>query len=339
MRADTFTLQADDAARLFVYRWLPDEGMPLEGVVLIVHGMAEHAGRYARLAEALTAAGWATYGGDLRGHGRTAAGAEDLGLFALSGGFRRVVRDLEQTVAHVRQEHPGLPVVLLGHSMGSYVVQGYLMAGGGAGAGGGDVQGAALSGTSGKPSPLAGAARLIARLERRRLGPRGRSAVLDRLSFGAFNEAFRPNRTKFDWLTRDAAEVDRYLADPFCGFVVTTSLWIDVLDAMVDIARPEQQARLPKGLPVYVFTGSEDPVGERSKSVAQLVTALRAAGLGRVRQRIYSGGRHEMLNETNRDEVTRDLLAWLDAEVTGASARRAASGERRAASGERPGPR
>jgi alpha-beta hydrolase superfamily lysophospholipase len=198
--------------------------------------------------------------------------------------------------------------------MGSYIVEAYLMEHGR------EVQGAALSGTSGKPSALATAGRAIARVERRRLGPRGRSGLLTRLSFGAWNDVFKPCRTAYDWLSRDPAEVDKYVADPRCGFAVTTTLWVDLLDAISEISRPQMQARIPKDLPIYIFGGSEDPVGERTRSVAQLAGALRAAGVRSVKQRFYPGGRHEMLNETNRDEVTRDLIAWLEGEVAGRAA-------------------
>ncbi|HVY47740.1 MAG TPA: alpha/beta hydrolase, partial [Minicystis sp.] len=139
--------------------------------------------------------------------------------------------------------------------------------------------------------------------------------LLHGMSFGAFNKPFSPARTPFDWISRDAAEVDAYAADPLSGFVVTTSLWVDVLDALADNADPARQARIPKDLPVYVFAGSEDPVGERTKSVDQLLGAWRRAGMTRVTHRYYPGARHETLNETNRDEVTRDLLAWLEANV------------------------
>jgi alpha-beta hydrolase superfamily lysophospholipase len=310
MRADTFTFQADDEKELFVYRFLPEEGAPKKAVVHIVHGMAEHAGRYARLAEALTGGGYAVYAHDQRGHGKTAESDEELGFFAHSRGFRRTVRDIEELIALEKQENPGLPVILYGHSMGSYMVQLFISDHGRW------IRGAVLSSTSGKPSPVASAGRLVARAERRRLGERGRSKVLNSLSFGSFNRAFAPTRTDFDWLSRDPAEVDKYVLDPRCGFICTTSLWVDLLDELAEIHRPENQARIPKDLPVYLFCGSRDPVGENTKSVEQLIAAYKRAGLRDVTQRFYPEGRHEMVNEVNRDEVTRDLLAWLD-RVTG----------------------
>ncbi|XXX78607.1 alpha/beta hydrolase [Sorangium sp. So ce134] len=327
MPADTFTFQADDGRELFVYRWLPDDGA--RGIFHIAHGMSEHAGRYARLAHALCAAGWAVYANDHRGHGRTARESGELGFFASQGGFRRVVRDLAGLIAREREEHPGLPVVLFGHSMGSSLVQAYLIERGGS------IDGAVLSGSSGKPSPLVDAGRLLARAERRRLGERGKSQLLQSMSFDSFNKLFAPARTPFDWLSRDRAEVDAYMADPRCGFPATVSLWIDLLDAMVEIAQPERLSQIPKDLPVYVFSGSRDPVGGPLKGVTQMLEGYRAAGLRRVTHRIYPGGRHEMLNEINREEVARDLLAWLAAEVKAEAAApaRAAQPSAGAASG------
>lgn len=307
MRAEPFEFEAEDGRKLFVHRWLPGEAVPLRGVLHVAHGMAEHAGRYARVAEALTAVGWVVYANDHRGHGKTARWSSELGY--LDGGLRRCVRDIEQLIDLEKQERPGLPVVLFGHSMGSTLVQTYLIDRGGT------LDAAVLSATSGKPGGLATAGRAIARLERRRLGERSRSELLTEMTFGGFNRAFRPNRTAYDWLSRDEAEVDRYIADPLCGFSCTTSLWVDLLDTLAENARPELQARVPKDLPIYLFAGTRDRVGGDTKSVKQLLGAYRAAGLRRVTPRFYEGGRHEMLNETNREEVVRELIAWLDAEV------------------------
>ena len=308
MRSSDFTHAASDGKRLFVYRYLPDEGTAVKAVVHISHGMAEHAARYARVAESLTAAGYAVYANDHRGHGKTAS-TDELGFFASERGFARVVADLAELVAHEKKEHPGLPVVLFGHSMGSYIAQQFLIDHGS------ELAGAVLSGSAGKPGLVASAGRLVARAERLRKGERGTSKLLGDLSFVAFNKQFAPTRTGFDWLSRDAAEVDKYVADPLCGFDVTTSLWVDVLDALTAIADPAQQARIPKALPIYVFSGSEDPVSEKTKTLDQLLAAYKLAGIRDVSHRFYPGARHETLNETNRAEVTRDLLTWLDAHI------------------------
>ncbi|EYF02998.1 alpha/beta hydrolase [Chondromyces apiculatus] len=309
MRADPFTFQADDGAEVFVHRWLPDDGKPRRGVLHIVHGMAEHGGRYARFAEVLTEAGWVVYAGDVRGHGRTARTNDDVGSFAREGGFQRVVRDQEQLLRHERAENPGLPLVIFGHSMGSFIAQRALMERSV------DVKAAVLSGSSGKPTPLAAVARTVAQIERKRLGPSAPSPLLKQMVFGTFNAAFRPNRTPFDWLTTDTAVVDGYAADERCGFTPSAGMWLDVMNGTAEISRPDMQSRLPPELPVYLFAGSEDPLSDRAKGVLQLARALRTAGVRHVELRIYPGGRHEMLNEANHADVMRDIVHWLDAKV------------------------
>lgn len=318
MLASTLTLDAEDGTALAIQRWLPDKAAP-KAAVQIVHGLAEHAQRYARLAAALTGAGYAVYASDLRGHGRTATAPDDLGFFAERGGWRRCLDDLWQVNRQIAREQAGLPIFVIGHSMGSALAQ-HLMAEHGEA-----LAGVVLSGSGGKPSALATVGRLIARIERLRLGPRGRSALIHALSFGAFNKRFAPSRTPFDWLSRDPAEVDKYVADPLCGFAASTQLWIDLLDAAGETANPRRHKLIPKGLPIHVISGSEDPVSDGTKQLEPLLAAYRAAGLARLTHRFYAGGRHELFNETNRDEVTRDLLRWLD-EV--AAARAALAGSR-----------
>jgi alpha-beta hydrolase superfamily lysophospholipase len=305
MQGASTTFAAADGVALFVHGWRPEA--PARGVVQIVHGMAEYGARYARLAAALTEAGYAVYAGDLRGHGQSARTSDDLGFFAVRDGWAKCLDDIWQVNRRIAADHPGVPIILLGHSMGSFLAQHLI------GVHGDGLAGVVLSGTSGKPSALAMAGRLIARLERLRLGRRGRSAVLQSLAFDGFNKQFAPARTPFDWLSRDTAEVDKYIADPLCGFLVSIQLWIDVLGGLSAATSARHQARLPKHLPIYVIAGSRDPVGGNARSVAQLLAAYREAGLDRVAHRFYADARHELFNETNRDEVTRDLIAWLAA--------------------------
>jgi alpha-beta hydrolase superfamily lysophospholipase len=305
MRADTFTHSADDGAPLFVYRFLP-EGT-VTGVLHIAHGMAEHGARYARFAEALTAKGYAVYADDHRGHGRTSPAEADRGFVQSAGGWERLVRDLGLLIDHEKAQHPGVPAVVFGHSMGSFLVQSYLLDHAK------DVAAAILSGSSGKPGLLAQAGRLVARLERLRLGERGRSKLLTALSFDDFNKKFAPTRTGFDWLSRDPAEVDKYVADPACGFAVSTTMWIDLLDAAAANADPARQAGVRSDLPIYLVAGARDPVGEMGRGVLRLEAEYRRAGIKSVTCKLYSDARHEILNETNRDEVTAAILGWLGA--------------------------
>ena len=330
MQTRTFWLEVDDGAKLFVHCWEPDAssnrgtapalrggaGAP-KAVLQIAHGMAEHAARYARVAERLTAAGYAVYANDHRGHGRTAPTPADLGYFADHDGFRRAVRDMVALSERIAQDRPGLPLFLLGHSMGSLFTRAYLFSDAAR------LTGVVISGTSGQSSFLARLGAGLGKMERWRVGPRGHSKVLQLASIGAYNLAFRPNRTSCDWLSRDNAEVDKYIADPLCGFELTVQGWIDVYDCLLAIEREEDIARLPKDLPVYIFAGARDPVGGDTVAGRWLIAALRRAGLRDVTTRFYPDARHETLNELNRDEVERDLLAWLDSALDGALARRA----------------
>jgi len=301
MPAEAFWLEASDDCRLYVHAWRPEA--PPRAVVLLVHGMADHGGRYQRLGQALTAAGLALYAPDLRGHGHTAEGGV-LGHYADANGWNRVLDDLAVLARHARQAHPGAPLFLLGHSMGSYLVQGYLLHHSAS------VQGAILSGSNYQPALFYRAARLVARLERLRQGPRGRSALIEWLSFGSFNNAFKPTRTAFDWLSRDPAEVDRYIADPLCGFRCTNQLWLDLLAGLAQISQPGSLAQIDRGLPLLIIGGTCDPVSQ-GKRLTDLARALGRTGNRQVELVLYPDARHEVLNELNREQVTADLLAWL----------------------------
>ena len=306
-RAETpaggFEFRADDGAKLFGRRWLPD-GRP-RAIVQIAHGLAEHSVRYARLAAALNAAGYAAYASDHRGHGPSSDPA-DLGHFADADGWAKCVGDLWSLNRLIGAEQPGVPIIFLGHSTGSWLGQQFVSEHSEA------LAGVVYSGSNGKPPPLAAAGRLIARAERLRQGKRGKSRLVNSLMFDGLNKPFQPARTKSDWLSRDPAEVDAYVADPLCGFDVTNQLAIDFLDAWPHVISPERLARIRKDIPIYVFSGERDPVGS---NIQGLIEALKAAGFTKLTTRIYPGARHETLNETNRDEVTRDLIAWLDGAV------------------------
>ena len=308
----TFAVAGEDGARLLVYRWLPSA--PPKAVVQIAHGLAEHAGRYHRLATMLTANGYAVYANDHRGHGRTATGPGDQGFFAERDGWNKCVGDLWRLHQQVSADHRGRPVILIGHSMGSFLAQDFITRHGAA------LAGVVLSGSAGAPNALVAVARLIARLERLRLGARGKSGLMRTIAFAPYSWQFRPVRTPYDWLSRDSAEVDRYIADPLCGFLPSAQLWIDMLDALGPIADPERQRRIPKELPIYVLAGDRDPVSDNAKSLQQLVNAYRRAGPAQVTCKFYAGGRHNMFDETNRAEVVRDLLAWMERLTASASA-------------------
>lgn len=307
MRSDTITIPSDDDVLVYVHRWMPDEGVKVRGIVQIAHGMAEHGARYARLGRELAERGWSVWADDHRGHGMTAKDDASLGHFCDEDGWLRVIADLRRIAQAARKEHPGVPLVLFGHSMGSFLSSSLVLRHPQ------EVDALILSGSTAGGGPLVTLGKQIAKLERMRQGKRGKSALLQKMSFGQYNVGFE-GRTEFDWLSRDPIEVDKYVVDARCGFPVTNQTWVDLLGALEDLGKAEW-SRLPRDLPILVFSGERDPVGENGKGVRKLVVALRGAGLSRVSDRLYPEGRHEMLNEVNRDEVVADLVRWMDENV------------------------
>ena len=305
MTADetSYRFKSDDGVEIHVYKWTPEK--PGRGVVHILHGLAEHGARYAWTARRLTAGGHVVYAHDHRGHGRTAGSPERCGNLAERDGWNRAVADIALLLDAERKENPGLPLILLGHSMGSFMVQQIMYQHSSL------LNACALSGSRGKADPRVYFIRYLAFLVKLFIGD-SRSMFLRNFSLREANRLLRPVRTDFDWLSRDAACVDAYLRDPYCGWGGPPQLWIDLTYGLIEIGRPENQRRIPAGLPVYLFAGTADPVSDGCKGLRQLIEAYRRAGLTNVRFKFYPEGRHESLNEINREEVIADLLAWLD---------------------------
>lgn len=301
-----FQLQTAKGARLHVHRWLPP-ATP-RAVLLIVHGMAEHGARYARLARALTGQDWAVYAPDLPGHGLSADDSP-RGHFADREGWTYALQAIHALRQHLAAPHPRTPLFVLGHSMGSFLVQDYLVEHG-AGLGG-----AVLSATNDDLGALRPVAYLLMRLQCAFYGPRHPSALAEALSFKVFNRPFEPARTAFDWLSRDPVEVDRYIADPLCGFRCSAALWAELLRTGRRLRQPQRLARIPRQLPILLIAGTADPVARFGKGPQGLARAYRAAGLRDVEVKLYQDGRHELLNDRCRDQVTADLLSWLTARL------------------------
>jgi len=292
-----------DGQTAWVQSWQP-EHRP-RGVVQIVHGMAEHGGRYARLAAALTARGFAVYAQDLPGHGRTAGSVAAAGHFGERGEWRLALGAVNGVRALIEKEQPGIPLFLLGHSMGSFLAQHYLVEHGDG------LAGAILSATSASMGPLRGVGEALMRLEARLFGADHRSALAEALTFRDFNRRFRPTRTPADWLSRDAAEVDAYVADPYCGFRCSAGLWAELLRAGRFLIEPARLVRVPKKLPILLISGGADPVCQNGSGSHALAHAYRDAGLEFVEIEVYPEARHELLNDSCRDQVTRHILEWL----------------------------
>lgn len=307
MQSSTLTLTTPDGTEVFVNRWLPD-GAP-KAIVQIAHGLAEHSTRYARFAQRLTDHGYAVYGSDHRGHGRTSS---PRGYFGERNGWQTVIDDLHAVTDRAREEQPGLPVFLIGHSMGSFVARGY------AAQYGTELAGLVLTGTAGGAGAIGKAGVFLAATQARLRGHSHTSGLMNRLSFGQYNAAFKPNRTEFDWLSRDPDEVDKYVEDPDCGFVFSAGGFADLLRGLERVNTDALAARIPKDLPVHLASGDRDPVGNSGKGVRQVADQLRRLGVQDVTTKLWPEARHEILNETNRDEVEAEILDWLDAHLPAA---------------------
>lgn len=284
MHETTSTLTTPDGTELALYRWSGDTQPTF--IAQIAHGMGEHAGRYRRLAEALIGAGAVVYANDHRGHGRTAGSPDrhgDLG----AGGWAGLVADLGVVSAHARAEHPGLALVVIGHSMGSFALQRYLLDHSA------DLDAVVLSGSTAIDVVAAG------------IDPDSE------VDLSAFNAPFEPARTDYDWLSRDPDEVDAYVADAACGFGLDAAAAASMIGGVDGVADPERLAGIRSDVPVLLISGDTDPLAGGGTLIELVAERYREAGITSVTARLYPGARHEVFNETNRDEITADLLAWL----------------------------
>ncbi|WP_405491607.1 alpha/beta hydrolase [Nocardia sp. NBC_00511] len=276
-----FSFTSADGVVIQVRGWLPEQGAP-RGIVQIAHGMGEYAARYDHVAQRLTAQGFAVYADDHRGHGHSMTGTPgDLG----ADGWNLLVADLVTLTGLLRQRHPELPLVLFGHSLGSFAVQHYILDHSAL------VDDVVLCGTTAVDG-------LFANI-----------AAADGDLLALFNARFQPTRTDSDWLSRDEAQVDAYVAHPWCGFEIDATSMAQLAEvASTRLAHP---VTVPTELPIYVMVGDQDPLNDGLRLSDLLVDRYREAGLTDVTYRVYPGARHEILNEIDRTRVEDDLLAWI----------------------------
>jgi len=297
-------LSAEDGQQILVDSWRPLASEQVLAIVQIFHGLGEHPARYERFANVCAAQGYAVVAHAHRGHGESCA-RQDLGHFADVDGWSRVLSDAFVVQQNILQRFPNVPLVLLGHSMGSYIAQAFLLRHPDA------VDALILSGSTCASRLQLWLGHWLAALAVWRSGPAAKSALLNSLSFGDFNKKFAPNRTDFDWLSRDEYEVDKYVADPLCGVPSSNKLWHDLTGGLLEITSKKSIARIPAKLPVLITGGAVDPVGG-AKGLARLADVYLRTGHRRVALKVYDDARHEMLNEINRDHFSEDLLRWID---------------------------
>lgn len=305
MISTNFTFKSEDGLEVFVYKWEPKD-VKVKGIVQISHGMAETAQRYERFAKVLTHNGYVVYANDHRGHGKTAGSIEKLGYLGDDNGFERLVNDIHRLSLIIKEENPHIPLFLFGHSMGSFAAQRYIMLYGN------EIDGVILSGSNGKQGIILDIGIMVAKIEIKKHGAKSQSPKLNNLIFGKYNTYFKPNNTEFDWLSSNSAEVDKYINDPYCGTVFTAGFFYDFLNGLKEIEDKNNLNMIPKDLPIYIFSGDKDPVGKFGKGVINLFNRYKNLGVKDIKYKLYKDGRHEMLNETNGEEVMNDIIKWLD---------------------------
>ena len=301
----SFWLTMDDGLEIYVRCW-HNKNIEPRGVVQIVHGMAEHIERYNDFAQFLLSHGFIVYGEDHRGHGKTAEKAGIFGYFAEKAGFDRVVSDVYQVTQHIKEQHPTLPLFIFGHSLGSFITRRFIQKYSS------EIFGVILSGTAGNPGVAAKLGKALAKWEIKKYGPKEPSHLMNRVIFGSYNKGFENVKNKFSWLSRDEEVVENYLKDPYCGFICSASFFYDLLTGLQMIHKDEDIQQIRKDLPILFISGDKDPVGAYAKGVKQAINQYKENGLKNIEAILYEEGRHEMLNEINKDEVYNDILRWLN---------------------------
>lgn len=303
MNEQYFKFLSEDGLELNAKKWLP-ENKP--GAVLqIAHGMAEHVERYNEFANFLNSNDIAVYANDHRGHGKNSE-PKKLGYFADKDGWKLVLSDTVKLTETIKKEHPDSPIFLLGHSMGSMLTRTYLIK-----HNDNFLSGVIISGTSGKNGFIVTAGKITAKLQGVFKPKWYRSKLLTGMSFKGYNDPFKPTKTPYDWLSRDEERNQNYMEDKFCGFVCSNSFFVDMLTMLGIVNNKKNIETSPKNIPMFFLSGTMDPVGDFGKEVTDVYNKYKNAGVKDIKLKLYDGGRHEMLNETNRNEVFKDVLEWL----------------------------
>lgn len=278
----------------------------IKAVVQIVHGIAEHCVRYDEFCDFLCDNGFAVYTSDLRGHGESCG--EQLGFFAEKDGWMTVVGDQHEIHMIAKKEYPNVPHILFGHSMGSFLSRTLLFTYPD------DFDAAIICGTAQMPKALVNVGYITAGALSM-FGSKKQGKVLNSMAFGTYNNHFKPTRTNSDWITRDEKEVDKYIADPLCGFIPTTGMFKDLMYGLKLIGNSENLNSMKKEMPMLFIAGDKDPVGDCGNGVKRAYEMYRASGMEDVNLKLYKDARHELLNEINRHEVFDDILSWINEKI------------------------
>jgi alpha-beta hydrolase superfamily lysophospholipase len=305
MKISNFTFKGEEDTDIYVYKYEPIEKENINGIVQISHGMSEEAARYKRFANYLTDNGYIVYINDHRGHGKSAENINRIGILAEKDSIHCIVKDLNKLTKIIKTENNGLPIFLFSHSMGSFAAQKYIIDYSE------DIDGVILSGTNGLHGIEVDLGFLVAKVMSKIQGREKKAYLIDKLAFGGFNKKFKPNKSEFDWLSRDFKEVEKYIENEYCGVVFSNGYFYDLFKLFKEIRNINNLKKINSKLPIYIFAGDKDPVGKFGKGITKLYENYKKVGIENVEFKLYSGGRHEMLNEINKDEVINDTINWI----------------------------
>lgn len=315
MKSSTFTFADQDGIEIFVYKWEPEAES--KAAIQILHGLVEHAKRYERVAEALCKEGYVCYANDHPGHGLTAGDLTEATLKGHGGvlgpsGWRGVVNNVHELSNIIKKENPNLPLFLLGHSWGAMLAQDYIQDWGN------EIKGCILSGTNGKVRALVvKAGKILLKSEMKKRGPTEPSQKMYDMNFKPNNRNWQNDEgaTGFEWLSRDKEEVQKYIDDPWCGFMPPANLWLEFLHGFEKMYDSKNEEKIPNDLPVHFISGSLCPIGNKTKGVQAIINRYNKNGMKDVTYKFYEDARHEIFNEINRDEVFKDVINWLDSHL------------------------
>ena len=301
----------DDGYELSINRWQPDTEEEIKGVIQLHHGLAEHSLRYDRFGSVLAENGWVLNAYDMRGHGRSAENAEKngtgiFGKLADKKGFDRAVLDLKAVTDNLKNDFPGKKTILMGHSFGSFVSQGFIEEFGSS------IDACILCGTAGPRPALVGTGSFFAHLITFFTGKNAIIPLLDKLAFGSYNAKIQNPRTEFDWLSANELNVDMYKMDNWCGFPLTASFFCSMLEGLNKIHKSKNIKKIPTDLPVFFIWGSDDPVGSYGASIKDLIKIYQSNGMNKIEFKEYPGDRHEILNENDKEKVENDIIEWVN---------------------------
>ncbi len=304
IRKEEFTFDSRDGVnKVHAIRWVP-EGKII-GILQIVHGMAEHVDRYDEVARFFAEKGFVVTGDDHLGHGKTVPESGTFGYFCKQDPATVVVRDVHRLKKMTQEEYPGLPYIILGHSMGSFMLRNYLFRYGSG------IQGAVICGTGYVPEPMILAGLGIANVQGLFLGDKHVSKLLDKVAFGSYGKRIKNPKTGFDWLAANEEAVEKYMSDPLCGFTFTVNGFKTLFTLIRRTNISENLQKMPKGMPVMFLAGDEDPVGGYGAGVKKAFSDFEKAGLDRISMKLYPGSRHEIFNEKNKLQVCEELYPWI----------------------------